>query len=738
MVSRVAVTTGAPAASAFSPTLPAHVAGDRLTLFVVGKYDTTTVPTINQGWLLVKSGTGGTGSAANDTGITFWAVYQKDVLFGVAANSDTAPTVTPGGTAPNSWEWVCVSHRPDTGKGWVDQIAATAAWVQSASDTTTATPLTGTCGAWTGVQPTAGDAIFAVGVIPTDLGTALGTTTLTATGLSGGTLDTTTTNYIENSVGQDTAAVWADWVGFTGTASAGLAVSMAVTGASNLSGSIIGVAIREHATTATTFDAELGSSGATVTQATFPAVGPPTIGGGSTFTHSATDRMYGAKAYKYVVASTFQDLARGTIGSGKAQRFRGSLKWNSGTGRPILNLRNTTPAVACRFLIDGSNRIVLHNFSGTTVLTGPALTSGVEYDISLQLHAGVSTSLGAAILKVYERGTTTQVGSTVSTTAANFGAVGINAVDLGTNDNVAGALDYVWDNARFENDVFTEFDPIEDITGTIAATGPEHTSASAATAQVTGTISAVGPAHTAAGAGTSDAAGETGTIAAVGPAHTASGTGTTRITGTSAAIGPQPTTTGSGSLSVTGSASATSPNPTTSGAGQVSVTGSGAATSPAHTADGAGSAYVTGTGAAVGPAHTASAGGQVGSTATGAVTAVGPQPTTSGAGSLQVSGIGAGTGPAHTAQAAASSTIGGLGSAVAPAHAALAEMVAWVTGAIAADAPAHTAALIGIAGELRNITMTASLGQRGIGVAIGEPNGITASLGQRTLTASLS
>ena len=117
--------------------------------------------------------------------------------------------------------------------------------MKEASDTNTASPLTGTCGAWTGAQPTTDDAIFAVGVIPTDLGTALGATTLTATGLSGGTKDTATSQYIENPLGNDTAAVWAGWTEFTGTASAGLALSFTVTGATNQSGAMVGIALRQ-------------------------------------------------------------------------------------------------------------------------------------------------------------------------------------------------------------------------------------------------------------------------------------------------------------------------------------------------------------------------------------------------------------------------------------------------------------------------------------------------------------
>jgi hypothetical protein len=242
-VQQIGVTLDNPtSASAFTPTLPTNAAGDRMTLVVTGKYNTTSVPTINQGWTLVGSGTGGTGSTGNDAGQTFWAVYQKD-----SGGSETAPTVTPGGTAPNSWEWICTSHRPGSGFTWADTIATSGNWVKAASDTSTSSPLTGTAAAF-GTNPTAGDAIFCVGVIPTDLGTALGTTTLTCTGLSGGTKSTASSQYIEASLGQDSAAVWAGWTDFTGTASAGVAMSFTVTGASNQSGSLVAVALRQVST----------------------------------------------------------------------------------------------------------------------------------------------------------------------------------------------------------------------------------------------------------------------------------------------------------------------------------------------------------------------------------------------------------------------------------------------------------------------------------------------------------
>jgi hypothetical protein len=286
-----AVTTGAPAAAtAFTPTLPTHATGDRLTLVVTGKYNLTTVPTINQGWTLVKSGTGGTGVAGNDTGEVFWAVYQKDA----ASAAETAPTVTPGVVAPNSWEWVCFSASLPAGATWADTIAADGGWVQSASDTITSNPLTGTAGAWTN-PPTAGDAIFEVAVIPTDLGSALGATTITATGLSGGTKSTATTQYIENALGADSAAVYTYWTDFTGTATAGLEISHTVTGASNHSGSIVAIALRQ-------------ASGSSPRQGS--ASGSWSVAGSSTGTR--TPKGSGTGTYSYAGSATGRAVRQGS------------------------------------------------------------------------------------------------------------------------------------------------------------------------------------------------------------------------------------------------------------------------------------------------------------------------------------------------------------------------------------------------------------------------------------------
>lgn len=251
MVSRVAVTMGAPAnVSAFAPTMPTHQAGDRIVIMVAGKETAATNPTLTAGWNLWGTSTGGTGTAGADAGPMRWGIWYKDVT----SSSEPAPTVTPGSTPYTSWVWIAASYRPGAGKVWRDFTLANT-WVKSASDTTTASPLTGAASTWAaGNFPTAGDALLCFGVVPTDLGTALGATTITSPGLSGGTVTAATTQYVETALGNDMAAVWASHEGFTGTATGGVTMSFTITGATNQSGPLIAVALREaDAAVAATF-----------------------------------------------------------------------------------------------------------------------------------------------------------------------------------------------------------------------------------------------------------------------------------------------------------------------------------------------------------------------------------------------------------------------------------------------------------------------------------------------------
>lgn len=303
MVTRIGATASAPAAAtAFQlSSLPTHQAGDRLVLFVAGKPDTTTIPTINSGWTLVGSGTGGTGSQAADTGAVFFAVYAKDAT----SSAETTPTITPGGTAPSSWVTVCVCHRPAASHVWADDITTNAPWVNYVSDTATATPLTGTMPSFTSCQPTAGDAIFGVGIVPTDSVTALGAATLTATGLSGGSINTTSTNRIKNTLGNDCGLVWTGWVSFTGTATAGLATSLTLTTSSNHSGAIVMAVLREkipdppHSGTASggiywgnLVDPESSNlEGGTLGSWTTGGGAPPTLTNSSAQAHSGTHSL---------------------------------------------------------------------------------------------------------------------------------------------------------------------------------------------------------------------------------------------------------------------------------------------------------------------------------------------------------------------------------------------------------------------------------------------------------------
>ena len=62
---------------------------------------------------------------------------------------------------------------------------------------------------------------------------------------TGGTKTILSTNYVENPLGQDTAAGWVEWEGWTGSAATACAANFVFTGASNHSGVSVQIALRE-------------------------------------------------------------------------------------------------------------------------------------------------------------------------------------------------------------------------------------------------------------------------------------------------------------------------------------------------------------------------------------------------------------------------------------------------------------------------------------------------------------
>jgi hypothetical protein len=248
VVTVVAVGSAAPGSAATIavawPAAYTPTAGDRAHLYVGGKYGgTATDATINQGFTQSITDTGGTGGAANDTGICKCQLFEK-----LLVGSDTAPTVTAGGTAYNSWEYVLIITRPSGGTTYRDALG-NAANYDAMSDTTTAVGPTSGTADFTGVEPTDGDALLAFATIPTDTGSALNASSSFSTSLSGGTVNNTSTNYIENTLGQDTASAWMTYTGFTGTHATPQA-NFTITGTTNNSGVVLMVSVREQAAAA--------------------------------------------------------------------------------------------------------------------------------------------------------------------------------------------------------------------------------------------------------------------------------------------------------------------------------------------------------------------------------------------------------------------------------------------------------------------------------------------------------
>jgi hypothetical protein len=382
-----AVTQGA-ASTTFTPTLPEHAAGDRLVLVVQGKDETTAIPTIGGGWTLIGSGTGGTGSLAADTGQMFWAAYAKDA----ASSSETAPTVTTGTPAPNILVWTCASFLLSTGKSWADAIAGSATWVRAISDTTTATPLTGTSASFS-PQPTTGDLVFAAGGMPTDGNTNLTAASMSATGLSGGItpIGNGTDQRIVTGTNFDCSAYWAWWGGFTGTASSGVTASISTSTALNLSGVIVVASMRQ----------QTGSAGSDLTGAA-TTVNPTAAGSLTGFNASA---VTGA-------ATTVLPAAVGVL------LCASLLTGSPTTVNPTASGSLTSPATAINGAATTVNPTaagVLDSTAGVTVTGGPTT-----------VNPAAAGSLTVAPLS----GTLTGAATTVNPTAA--GSLDVASTDTFT------------------------------------------------------------------------------------------------------------------------------------------------------------------------------------------------------------------------------------------------------------------------------------------------------------------
>jgi hypothetical protein len=237
-----ASTSGAPAsAAAFTVTLPTHATGDRLLIALGGKDETTTAPTISGGWTRTKFVTGGTGTLGAGTGQTFVAIYEKTA----ASSSETDPTITPGATAPDTWVWLAYAFAPSAGKAWADTIAADPGYIATAADTGTGDSQL-TASATLTDQPTTGDAILAIGVIPTNAGSAVASTsTLTNGGittLGGAAFDR---QFLDSGLNSDVGIGGLLAAGFYGTASGATSSSIVFTASSNHSGVTALIALRQ-------------------------------------------------------------------------------------------------------------------------------------------------------------------------------------------------------------------------------------------------------------------------------------------------------------------------------------------------------------------------------------------------------------------------------------------------------------------------------------------------------------
>lgn len=612
--------------------------GDRVIYLVSAKPDTLTAPSATNGYTVIKSGTGGTGSAGTDTGPVMGWLIAKDITDW----NDTAPTVTFTGTG-NSLVSRPLIYRPAPGYAWTDAIATDVGWAQSVSDTNTASPLSGTLPSFTN-NPTAGDALAVHVTSSTDAGSSI-TWTNTATGLTLASEPRQTV--AATSTGNDISAWDGGHYQLSGTASTALTISATIVGNANHSGLAWGVHLRQTPKAATTV---VGSPAGPVTSVETALPGTVSVGtpGGSRFyipasgSPAVTPTGYGA-AWDTTASVTVRPMpttpsntALSTLGVAEAvttnpydvlvwagvsdvlapQMIDGYFVVNIGAQESNAAADDMLQCVVRVIQSDGSERGVL--YAGTTQAT---VNPTVPADF---LEFGTVSTLLLRTIRGTLSGVTAQTGdrlvvelgyrATNASATSRTGTLRVGDPTAGSDLPYVVTYDEVTNSGRcwieFEQDMFNATVPA-DGSGSLTLSG-SGTHSSVATASLALSAAGDSSASPAASAslslsGAGSAATETGasaslTLSASGAGEVgASGAGSLTLTGAGDLSGTRDVS-GSASIDLSGALTTSAP---TDAAASLSLSGSGGpAASGSSTADltlsgaGAGTATEVAVGAA--------------------------------------------------------------------------------------------------------------------------------------------
>ena len=214
----------------------------------------------------------------------------------------------------------------------------------------------------------------------------------------------------------------------------------------------------------TLYDAENGIDGLDCTTTTLGASAPESAangnGGFRRFTSQAA--RVGMLGYHFKAVTGQNSYWRVNITASTVQAFRGIFRMVAlpAATRRILQYRTDTGSLdSNRFMlqITSSGQLQITDTLFATVGTVATLSAGVDYDISLTATVGASTNDSQVTAKIYQKNSSVQVGSTFSSSTANFsnnagGSALIESVYLGSPDTPAADFEYYWDFLRFGND----------------------------------------------------------------------------------------------------------------------------------------------------------------------------------------------------------------------------------------------------------------------------------------------
>lgn len=187
-----------------------------------------------------------------------------------------------------------------------------------------------------------------------------------------------------------------------------------------------------------------------------------------TVVFSGTGKAHGSWGYRWniPVAAAWRGYKTFTAATQLACRVNFTLNSLPSATRALVWIVNSSFTQNVVFGINSSNQPIIQNAAGTTLLTGTALTAGVNYGVEIQTSPGTTTSDGTIKCQVYALSSTSTLLLNYSSTTVNAGA-GNTILRGQVGANNTETIDVTFDDILWRTGTLTAVGPVSVSSGSV-------------------------------------------------------------------------------------------------------------------------------------------------------------------------------------------------------------------------------------------------------------------------------